>query len=137
MALLHLEKALLPQTVEKGLPPGRAAAGADCSSGTVLVCSSRKETESNLESPRASCTQLARSLKEKMESCLAHVEEDCMVGVWSVEPECRLWRAVGWGGDRLHFPHPTPLPVPCGCLPEEDRKAVSVAQPHGEAPEAV
>lgn len=33
-----------------------------------------------------------------------------MVGVWSLEPEYRPWRAGGWGGDRLRFPNPTPTP---------------------------
>lgn len=68
-----------------------------------------------------------------------------MVGVWSVEPEYRLWTermGMGWRlavetehGDGVEIGC-VPPPTPCGYLPEEDKKAVSVAQPHGKVPEA-
>lgn len=62
--------------------------------------------------------------RKKTENCLAPVEQGCMVGVWSVEPECRLG---GGGNDDGVKRDCSPLPhAPCGYLPDEDRKAVSV-----------
>lgn len=45
------------------------------------------------------------------------MEEDCMLGVWSVEPECRLWRermGMGW---RLAVETEHGDGVEIGCIP--------------------
>lgn len=99
-------------------------AGAECSPGAVLVYFSGMETASlNLASPRASCTQLGTSLKEKRRGT-----------VWLPWSKVAWWgfglwsQSAGCGGsddgvkrDCSSLPH-----APCGSLPDEDRKAVSV-----------